>query len=631
MKVHSERFKEQITKMGRQQNVTVTYTVDGQDHTLDFVLNDGNNRKLYNSVINSITPYYNGNLLKSVMKGLDIDSNVKIPKGSEINFKYGLFIDDDTSYEYLDYGKYIVYDVEEQKDTNSYLIKCYDKLIYSMVNYEKLNINYPITIREYINAICEYLNLKFKNKNETFANYNKEILSELYDGLGYTFRDVLDELATVTGSSICINDNDELEIRYINETNDTINEEFLKDINVNFGNKYGPINSIVLSRAEESDNVFLQDEESIKQNGLCELKIRDNQILNSNDRSDFLPDLLESLKGVEYYINDYTSTGIMYYDLLDRYTVSIKGNLYSCVMLNDEQNITQGLEELIYTEEPGPSETDYTKADKTDKKINQTYIMVDKQNQKIEELISQQTEQSSKLVQVEKTVDGITQKVEDVEDLTNTVTGIKEIELNNCVAGDLLELHIYGNNTVFDYLYPSNDLSPSNTLYPYGDSRIVVTNFPENSEEGTAILYELGITEVLRQNEETQDEYILKDGKAQIIRRVNADGTTKLNEVIEDLGEYKIPLLSGDNVITIKNYTTNLKAKFAVKNTYTDRFATKVEMSSSITQTAEKINLEVSKKVGENEVISKINQSAEQVQIEANKISLKRKRNQFDR
>ena len=62
--------------------------------------------------------------------------------------------------------------------------------------------------------------------------------------------------------------------------------------------------------------------------------------------------------------------------------------------------------------------------------------------------------------------------------------------------------------------------------------------------------------------------------------------------------------------------------KYAIKSAYTDIFATQVQMNSSITQTAEEINLEVSKKVDSNEVISKINQSAEAVGINANKINL---------
>lgn len=116
--------------------------------------------------------------------------------------------------------------------------------------------------------------------------------------------------------------------------------------------------------------------------------ISENQFMNFNDRVDYLQELSDKLFGVEYYLNDFVSTGIMYYDLLDMYNVKIGDKTYNCLMLNDEQDITQGLEENIYTERPEKSETDYTKADKTDRKINQTYIIVDKQNQEIDMVVS---------------------------------------------------------------------------------------------------------------------------------------------------------------------------------------------------------------------------------------------------
>ena len=633
MKPVSDKFKEEIKKYGRQIDVIITYTDNEGEHLLD------------SDVLFSVTPTVNGNILKSVMKQLDFESSIKVHKNTIINMKFGVQIDlsltveevnamilnrlNETSvnllsaglkgFEYIDFGNYIVSEEPEYNaDTLSYSHICYDKMLYSMKDYEKLAITYPITVREYINEICSYLGLTFKNANEIFTNYDKLIKLDLYEGYDYTFRDILDELAQATASVICINeDTDELEIRYLNDTQNIINEDYLKDVKVAFSEKYGPINSIVLSRSGESDNVYLQDEQSIQKNGICELKIIDNQIMNDNDRSDFLPEILEKLNGINYFINDFSSPGITWYELCDKYTVEIGDNQYNCVLFNDEIKITQGLEESIYTEMPEISETDYQKADKTDRKINKAYIIVDKQNQKIEALISQQTETSSKLSKVEQTVDGISQRVENMADVTNTVSGTKKISLGNCVEGSLLELHIYGNNTVFEYLYPADALYPSDDLYPYGDSRIVVTN-----ENGTSKFYELGITNVLRQNEEVADEYVLKDGKAQVIRRVDADGITKAVEEIEELGEYSISLFKGTNTIEIQNYTARIEAKFAIQNTYTDMFATKVEMKSSINQTAEEINLEVSKKVDENEIISKINQSAEQITIQADKINL---------
>lgn len=423
MKSVSNKFKNEIKKYGRQIDTIITYTDSEGEHLLD------------SDVLFSITPTVNGNILKSVMKQLDFESSIKVPKDTTINVKFGVQIDLSLTvaevnammvsrlnslpvkylssnlkgFEYINLGNYIVSEeAEYNADTQSYSHICYDKMLYSMKDYEKLDITYPITIREYINKICEYLGLTFRNKNNTFVNYDKQIKLDLYDGYDYTFRDVLDELAQVTASTICINESyDELEIRYINDTKDTIDEDYLKDTNVGFSEKYGPINSIVLSRSAESDNVYLQDENSISINGLCELKIIDNQIMNDNDRSDFLLDILAKLDGLEYYINDFSSPGITWYELCDKYTVKIEDNLYNCVLFNDEIRITQGLEETIYTEMPETSETDYSKADKTDRKINKAYIIVDKQNQRIEALISQTDENTEKLSQHEQTIDSM--------------------------------------------------------------------------------------------------------------------------------------------------------------------------------------------------------------------------------
>lgn len=236
---------------------------------------------------------------------------------------------------------------------------------------------------------------------------------------------------------------------------------------------------------------------------------------------------------------------------------------------------------------------------------------------KIVQLVEEQTETSNKLTEHEQDINGIRDRVSQIEDLTNEVSGTTTVSLGNCVAGNLLELHIYGNNTVFDYLYPSDNLLPSNDLYPYGDSRIVVTDKDNNSR-----IYELGIKEVLRQNGEICDEYVLKEGKAQVIRRINPDGTIKTKETIEELGSFAIYLPEGLNTIKIKNYIARLSAKWAIKSDYTDVFATKVEMNASIETKADQINLEVKKKVDENEVISKINMSSEAVGIKSNKIEL---------
>lgn len=495
MKIHTSAFKNQIKEYGREIDSIITYRIDEELIELG------------NEELNSITSSYEGSLLKSVMRQLVIDSNVDIPVGIELHLRFGIKVRDDETvedysdnYDYVNFGNYIVKEVTKKEDTNSYEIKCYDKMLYSMIEYDEyqqLDITYPITIRNYINVIASKLGLVFKNINDTFPNYDKEINEELflsknveviepeeqtdedeeeeetteenneeevneneeeneeevvqeepeekitYTSLGYTYRDILDQLAQVTASTICINElDDELELRYINETNDVIDEEYLKDSNVNFSEKYGPINSIILSRSAESDNVFLQDEESVDENGLCELKIVDNQIMNFDDRSEYLEDILDELDGLEYYINDFSSTGIVYYNLCDKYSVVRDNTTYECIMFNDEISITQGLEENIHTDLPEDSETDYSKADKTDIRINKATLIVDKQNNTINSLVQTVQTQGDGL-------NSLTNRVE--QNITSTETSINTIEqkLENgveSVRNSLVTIDINGIN-----------------------------------------------------------------------------------------------------------------------------------------------------------------------------------------
>ena len=600
MKIHTNNFKKIICKMGRQLDSKIIYP------SLSGTVELGGNE------LNSITPHYEGGILKSVMRGLTIDSNVEISKGTMLNYQFGVLVNG--TFEYINFGNYIVDTVEKQEDTNSYLIECCDSMLYAMKDYETPNITYPITVRSYINAICNKIGLTFKNANDTFANYDKEIPNELYSDIGYTYRNVLDELAQVTASTICINEvDDELEIRYINDTNDTIDEEYLKDVNVNFGEKYGPVNSIVLTRAGGSDSIYLKDQESIDENGLCELKIEDNQIMNLNDRADYLPDILEVLDGFEYYTNDFSSTGICYYDLCDRYNVQVGENTYSCVMFNDEVDITQGLEEFIHTDMPEESETEYKYASKDDRQRNQAYIIAKKNEAEINAL-------ASKIV-----------------DVSNTITGIHTIQLENAHEGILHRLEITGNLSA---TFPSDDLYPSDYLYPSVCGIWVYSVKQDAIDWETSKYYILDFLQLNYINEQVHDTYVYEDGKQWVERNVGIDefgNKYALQEtIIEDGKDIEIRV-NKESLITMYPFgdydNAMFKCTYLLENEYTSTFANQVEVTSELNLLGDELEAKVSSVADEDgnvtsaSLILAINKdesgatlNADKVNIEANDV-----------
>ena len=491
MKTITNNYKNNVKLFGREIDCKITYE-SGND-TIELGAEE----------LNSTSLHYEGAILKSVMKQLDIDSNVDIPLETEINAQFGVKVGN--TYEYINLGNFIVYKSEKQEDMRSYKITCYDKMLYAMKNYESISYQFPMTIRDYIGQVCNSLGLVFANSSDTFANYNRELSEDMFldaegNTLGYTFRDVLDQLAEVTASIICINNNDELEIRYINNTNDTIDEEYLKDINVTFGEKYGPVNSIVLSRAGESDNVFLRDEQSVTDDGLCEIKIVDNQIMSKNDRSNYLQDILDTLDGFEYYINDFSSTGITYYELGDRYNVVVGNNTYSCVMLNDEINITQGLEELIHTDMPEQSETDYTKADKTDRRINQAYSIVDKQNQTITDFVSQTTEtlqmNDERILELTQRTNSVEQQITStqatIEVMQQEIIDGQETLHNNLVTIDINGISVSTNTSAISTLITNEKF-----VIMSGNTPLAYFGYDEDTNSTKAEMDNLTITNYL--------------------------------------------------------------------------------------------------------------------------------------
>ena len=487
----------------------------------------------------------------------------------------------DSSFEMIPIGIYNVDDYTDNDD-NTITIKALDNMIKFEFNYDgrELISKGEATLLEVAQDICKKAGVELNSTS--FLNSDKKVA--VYDNT-VTARKYISYIAESAGGFACIDRKGKLCFRkfYQDETEIPLEifgeykwgEEF-KISKVSYEDgirsfKFGDDtrNNLWINQ----ENMYIVDEDQVQ-------KIY-------NEIKDLTSNTFEGKTVIDPAI-----------DLGDKIVIDGKNVIYQGEMSLEGSFIAQISSKIQIKQK---EETTVKK--ESQKVVNRkVQSRIDQAEGKIEQLVEETSEQSQKLTKVEQTVDSISQKVSDIEDLTRTAEGIKTVTLENCIEANLLELHIYGNNTVFNYLLLDDKLTLDDNLYLEGDDLISVTDKDNNIKT-----YSLGITEALRQNSEVCDEFVLESGQAKVIRRVNKSGSTKAKESVENLGKLEIPLKEGTNTITINNYTAKIKAKYVIKSAYSDTFATKVEMNSEIKQTKESVDLSVNKKLEDYSTTTEMN------------------------
>ena len=179
---------------------------------------------------------------------------------------------------------------------------------------------------------------------------------------------------------------DKLTVIYPTDSGEVIDEENLKSLTI--GKKFGPINSVVLARTPQEDNIYRQDTDSIAANGLNEIRIENNQIIDTH-REDFMDGVCDALFGLSFELYELESFGIGYLNFGEFFSIkTADGVEHKALMLCDDLQINQGVKEESKLEEPDITATDYSAASETDKTLKKTILRVDKQDNKISALVS---------------------------------------------------------------------------------------------------------------------------------------------------------------------------------------------------------------------------------------------------
>lgn len=161
-----------------------------------------------------------------------------------------------------------------------------------------------------------------------------------------------------------------------------------------------------------------------------------------------------------------------------------------------------------------------------------TELIVDKQNQKIESVVNNVTEQNNKISQITQTVDEINSKIQDIADITTYGESDRaEVELTDVNESEPIMIKVHPTSTNISYLYPSDNLYPSDTQYiPNRIIRFTRTYEEDGTTKTENIDYEL-LDDLLRYSSEVYDEFYLDydSHTCQVIKRCayNADGTVR--------------------------------------------------------------------------------------------------------
>lgn len=546
---------------------------------------------------------------------LDVDRELNL-ENKEIILKIGADYEGETYY--INYGNFIVDGYPEHDETNGKTrVVAYDYMIKFNKPYQD-RVTYPCKLSELLEDVCQQAGVVLGSNN--FLNKDFDVTDNQFEGM--TLRQVLQEIGKCAFSWARIGQDNKLYLDF-SLTPDYTENITIDEYKLNSFKKaieyYGPVNQVTYA----DSNIQGQEEkvpEITPVGDIKELVIYDNLFAYTTEKRRELIQAGTALLGLTYMpISQLELIGFAYLDSRDTISVNtLDEQVFNSRVFGHKIIYNGTLHDEIVNEGTSNNEEVYKNTATSVFQDMQTQININKAMKNILLITQEVDEQNNKIAQIEITTDGIKEEVSNIYNTTKTATGNNQIVLTECIKGYLLKLRIIGNNTVFEHSpYPANDLYPSNDLFPKGDSVIVVTDENENSVE-----YDLGITEVLRANDEVYDEYILENNFAKVIRRVNSDGTTKEVEEIENIGTYQIDISQGTNTIEIKNYSAKLEIVYVFQNAYTDQFTTQIQMESVVTRTAEEINSEVRKKVGEDEIISKINQSAEAVTILANKLGL---------
>lgn len=336
----------------------------------------------------------------------------------------------DSDWEGITLGYYTVYQVAYDVDSNISTIDLYDPMyMLSLAPYALPDNTFPCTVTELAETLATFGALDLDPDFASLPNADFTIMVNLWATIqNTTYRDVVNEIAQATGTT-AITSGKTLAFKTY-----TVAEEGLSEPNLikfQLGQKWGNVNSVTLSRQPQNDNILLRDEDDAALNGVFEVEIDNNQIMDNN-RETMIQPLYDYFVGDTPYLNYYNATliteGHGWYEVGDVIIATLNGEEYPILITEVDLTIDGGITETIKSIIPTNPSVNNTTSGGILKTLWDTEIKVDKQGNTITSIVSQQQifqdYVNDNFTQIQQDIDNVTIAVQDgggVNQIKNSV------------------------------------------------------------------------------------------------------------------------------------------------------------------------------------------------------------------
>ena len=322
-----------------------------------------------------------------------------IIEDTEIEVQMGIKVGENTNYYSL--GNFLVTKPENNdvKEITTFSAMDYTKKF--NVKFDPTLISFPCTALELAQGVCEQCGVELATLN--FTNSDFVVENNQYEE-NDSCRKVMQDIGKLAYSWVRIGWDNKCYLDFSVDDGSDI-PEYNEITNYNYydltmkNKPFGVVNRVVVGMSNvEGENLTVQDDESIEQNGVCEIRVYDNNLTYTPELRQQVIEGARRLFGLTYLPLEMNTTGhpwLIGNELLK--VVDMEGNIHYTYAFDRTIEYAGHIKTKLVSKAETTTQTQYANTNTLSKLITETKIIVDKNNKQITSVVTQTEELINKV------------------------------------------------------------------------------------------------------------------------------------------------------------------------------------------------------------------------------------------